>query len=70
MATVAVVPAITELDLSACHPSTIVDRINAVPGLKTSTGKLAQILFISRTAPLLQVHFSPISCRVVASSSL
>lgn len=30
---------ITELDLSACHPSTIVDRINSVPGLKTSTGK-------------------------------
>ncbi|KAK3944934.1 hypothetical protein QBC46DRAFT_373648 [Diplogelasinospora grovesii] len=27
---------ITELDLSACHPSTITDRINAVPGLKTS----------------------------------
>ncbi|KAM7203820.1 acetyltransferase [Naviculisporaceae sp. PSN 640] len=28
---------ITELDLSACHPNSIVDRINAVPGLKTST---------------------------------
>ncbi|KAK3318267.1 acetyltransferase [Apodospora peruviana] len=28
---------VTELDLSACHPNTIVDRINAVPGLKTST---------------------------------
>ncbi|KAM7201635.1 acetyltransferase [Rhypophila sp. PSN 637] len=27
---------ITELDLSACHPSSIVDKINAVPGLKTS----------------------------------
>ncbi|KAK3324132.1 acetyltransferase [Cercophora scortea] len=28
---------VTELDLSACHPNTIADRINAVPGLKTST---------------------------------
>ena len=37
MATTTVV---TELDLSnACHPNTIVDRINAVPGLKTSTGE-------------------------------
>lgn len=31
---------ITELDLSAaCHPNSIADRINAVPGLKTSTGE-------------------------------
>ncbi|KAJ9148914.1 Acetyltransferase [Pleurostoma richardsiae] len=28
--------AIRELDLSACHPNSIADRINAVPGLKTS----------------------------------
>ncbi|KAK0621606.1 hypothetical protein B0T17DRAFT_641701 [Bombardia bombarda] len=28
---------VTELDLSACHPNTIVDRINSMPGLKTST---------------------------------
>ncbi|KAK4191960.1 hypothetical protein QBC35DRAFT_485196 [Podospora australis] len=28
---------VTELDLSACHPNSIVDRINAMPGLKTST---------------------------------
>jgi hypothetical protein len=33
------VGAITELDLSACHPNTLVGRINAVPGLKTSAGK-------------------------------
>lgn len=30
--------AVPELDLSACSP-TIVDKINAVPALKTSTGK-------------------------------
>lgn len=30
--------AVPELDLSACSPS-IVDKINAVPALKTSTGK-------------------------------
>lgn len=29
---------ITELDLSTCHPNSIVNRINAVPGLKSSTG--------------------------------
>lgn len=31
--------AIRELDLSACHANTLSDKINAVPGLKTSTGK-------------------------------
>lgn len=31
--------AITELNLSSCQPNSLVDRINAVPGLKTSTGK-------------------------------
>jgi len=31
--------AIAELDLSACSPTTIVDRISAVPGLKTSAGE-------------------------------
>ena len=31
--------AVAELDLSAsCHPSTIVDKINSMPALKTSTG--------------------------------
>ncbi|KLU81464.1 acetyltransferase [Magnaporthiopsis poae ATCC 64411] len=29
--------AITELDLSNCRPNSIADRINDVPGLKTST---------------------------------
>ncbi|PKS09094.1 hypothetical protein jhhlp_003708, partial [Lomentospora prolificans] len=28
---------VRELDLSACHPTSIVDKINAVPALKTST---------------------------------
>lgn len=28
---------ITELDLSTCHPNSLSNRINAVPGLKTST---------------------------------
>ena len=32
--------AVPELDLSTCSPS-IVDKINAVPALKTSTGKLS-----------------------------
>ena len=31
--------AITELDLSSYHPSSIANRINAVPGLKPSAGK-------------------------------
>ncbi|EWZ41224.1 hypothetical protein FOQG_10234 [Fusarium oxysporum f. sp. raphani 54005] len=30
--------AIRELDLRACHPSTVVDRVGAVPVLKTSAG--------------------------------
>jgi hypothetical protein len=34
------VGAITELNLSTCQSNTLVDRINAVPGLKTSAGKL------------------------------
>jgi hypothetical protein len=42
--------AITELNLSACQPNTLVDRINAVPGLKTSTGKFpSQPPFVSNT---------------------
>ena len=32
--------AVRELDLSACHSHSIVDRITAVPGLKTSAGRL------------------------------
>lgn len=31
---------VPELDLSSCGPATIVDKINAVPALKTSTGRL------------------------------
>lgn len=31
--------AVRELDLSAYHPTSLVDKINAVPALKTSTGK-------------------------------
>ncbi|KAH6635705.1 hypothetical protein B0J18DRAFT_360673 [Chaetomium sp. MPI-SDFR-AT-0129] len=34
------VGSITELNLSACQPNTLVDRINAVPGLKTSAAFL------------------------------
>lgn len=30
---------IRELDLTACNPHTLSDKINSVPGLKTSTGK-------------------------------
>jgi len=33
------VTTVTELDLSACQSGGIVDRINAVPGLKTSAGE-------------------------------
>jgi len=29
---------VRELDLRACHPNSLTERINAVPGLKTSTG--------------------------------
>lgn len=31
--------AIRELDLSAYHPNPLVDRVNAMPGLKTSAGR-------------------------------
>lgn len=31
--------AIRELDLRTCHPSTVVDRVGAVPVLKTSAGE-------------------------------
>ena len=33
---------VRELDLSACHVNTLSDKINAVPGLRTSTGKFDQ----------------------------
>jgi hypothetical protein len=40
--------AIRELDLRTCHPSTVVDRVGAVPVLKTSAGKfLASLVFSS-----------------------
>jgi hypothetical protein len=35
---------ITELNLSTCQSNTLVDRINAVPGLKTSAGKIELLL--------------------------
>jgi len=38
--------AVPELDLSAsCHPSTIVDRISAVPGLRPSAGEFADFCY-------------------------
>lgn len=37
--------AITELDLSNCRPNSIADRINDVPGLKTSTGEFLFFFF-------------------------
>lgn len=36
--------AIRELDLRTCHPSTMVDRVGAVPVLKTSAGKFLSFL--------------------------
>jgi hypothetical protein len=36
--------AIRELDLRTCHPSTVVDRVGAVPVLKTSAGKFLSFL--------------------------
>ena len=30
---------VRELDLSACHVNSLSDKINAVPGLRTSTGE-------------------------------
>jgi hypothetical protein len=41
------VGAITELDLSICQQNTLVDRINAVPGLKTSAGEFLKFFFLS-----------------------
>ena len=40
---------VAELDLSICQPNTLVDRINAVPGLKTSAGKLEFFFILSPT---------------------
>jgi len=34
------VGAIAELNLSTCQPSTLVNTLNSVPGLKTSAGQL------------------------------
>lgn len=36
--------AIRELDLRTCHPSTVVDRVGAVPVLKTSAGKFILLM--------------------------
>lgn len=41
---------VRELDLSACHVNTLSDKINAVPGLRTSTGKSDQFYFLSFSA--------------------
>jgi hypothetical protein len=53
------VGAITELDLSACQPATLVSKINAVPGLRTSTGK-----FILRAYTIDVGFFAPFSRRL------
>lgn len=37
---------VRELDLSACHQHSITDRINAVPGLRTSAGE-CRVSFLS-----------------------
>ncbi len=39
------VGAIAELNLSTCQPSTLVNTLNSVPGLKTSAGQLNFVLF-------------------------
>lgn len=55
---------ISELDLSACHPSSIADKFNAVPGLKPSAGKsgrtfISHEFFKSQDFPLRLVpHFT------------
>ena len=38
-----------EVDLRTCQPNTLVDRINAVPALKTSAGKKQFAIFLSFT---------------------
>lgn len=45
--------AIRELDLRTCHPSTMADRVGAVPVLKTSAGEFPFSLL------LLLLHFFP-----------
>ncbi|KAK4235128.1 hypothetical protein C8A03DRAFT_46677 [Achaetomium macrosporum] len=56
------VGAINELDLSACQPDTLVGRINAVPGLKTSAAFLTFL-----RANLVLTH-SPMSSNVSTPS--
>ncbi len=58
------VGAVAELDLSICQPNTLVDRINAVPGLKTSAGKFESfcIPFETSSRDLLCVPFSRLNC--------
>jgi hypothetical protein len=63
--------AVRELDLSACSPNSLTDRINAVPGLKTSTGTLPLSTVL---VPFIHVHFkllfaAPVSVRLSACSS-
>lgn len=47
--------AIRELDLSSYHPTTVVDRVGAVPVLKTSAGK--KTLFLFPFPPPQLVHY-------------
>lgn len=42
---------VRELDLSDCHVNSLSDKINAVPGLRTSTGEF--LIFISNMSTYL-----------------
>jgi hypothetical protein len=44
---------VRELDLSTCHAASFTDKINAVPGLRTSTGMLAfRLLLVLSCSPI------------------
>ncbi|KAK4196815.1 hypothetical protein QBC40DRAFT_309583 [Triangularia verruculosa] len=57
--------AVTELDLSACHPDSIVDRINAMPALKTST-----VTFNIAPRLFCLLDFTPLSHLTVSHTTL
>lgn len=60
--------AVMELDLTACHPNSLVDRLNAMPALKTSAGKIffflllyIVIFFLSFSLPFAKTRFGRVA---------
>lgn len=61
--------AVMELDLTACHPNSLVDRLNAMPALKTSAGKKAFFLFVPFSSPFFFFPAATILSRGLSARS-